>query len=166
MNQLTSQSNTIPKLDLAPQLKRPLSIWNPFGLSFDFILDFFLSSSIKWYEDEYCGRNWQKQSTVNNEQWQKLRQHSQLLKFLFQGILLNITTPYFVCLILDNYLNIKIDWSGVAFGIGIGLILIIFLVVLKTWRRSVSELNTTYNTKYSTEHNIRYIIRSRWSRLY
>ena len=112
---------TVPKLDLAPKLNRPLYLWNPLDYLLLLYWVFFFPQALTWYENKYGGKSFRKLTTWQ-EKWQFLRQNPQQQQLWLQGILLTIVAPYIICSFL-KYLGITIDWPGVAIGVAVGVAL-------------------------------------------
>jgi hypothetical protein len=106
----------VPRLDLAPKLRRPLSLWNPLDYLRLLYWVFFFPQALRWYVDTFGGgyipenkMNWRKGLEV-------LRNNAKQRELLFQGVVLTVVTPVSVCLILEK-IGGSIDWAGVAGGV-------------------------------------------------
>ena len=53
---MTKETSTpqVPLLDLAPKLKRPLSLWNPLDYLLLLYWVFYFPQAIRWYVETYC----------------------------------------------------------------------------------------------------------------
>ncbi len=115
-----NQQLPVPRLDLAPKLKRPLSIWNLLDYLRLLYWVFFFPQALRWYVDTFGGgyipegeMNWRKA-------WKLLQQNPIQRQLLLQGLLLTVVTPPVLGLIFQN-LGFPIDWLGVAFGVASGV---------------------------------------------
>ncbi|WP_409882477.1 helix-turn-helix domain-containing protein [Nostoc sp. ChiSLP03a] len=109
----------VPRLDLAPKLKRPLSLWNPLDYLRLLYWVFFFPQALRWYVNEF-GHGYIPQGEMNwRKVWDLLRQNVIHRELLFQGLFLTVVTPLAVGLILQT-VNVPVDWFGVAFGVTVG----------------------------------------------
>ncbi|QHG18486.1 ATP-binding protein [Nostoc sp. ATCC 53789] len=110
----------VPRLDLAPKLKRRLYLWNPLDYLRLLYWVFFFPQALRWYVNEFGGgyipegeMNWQKG-------WELLRENAIQRQLLFQGLVLTVVTPVAIGLIFQTA-NVRINWFGVAFGVAGGV---------------------------------------------
>ena len=117
-----SKKTPVPKLDLAPKLKRPLSLWNPLDYLLLLYWVFFFPQALRWYVDTFGG-SYIAESEMN---WRKgleiIRQNPVQRQLLFQGVFLTVITPLLICRILEQ-LDVYVDWLGVALGVALGVTL-------------------------------------------
>ncbi|MGD1808565.1 AAA family ATPase [Dapis sp. BLCC M126] len=116
---MKKNNDSVPRLDLAPQLKRPLYIWNPLDYLRLLYWVFFFPQALRWYTEKYGeGEGFAKQTT-----WQSklkfVREHPNQLKLWFQGLILSVCVPYLFCRLLEK-IGVTIDWGGVVIGITAG----------------------------------------------
>ncbi|MGB5959642.1 MAG: ATP-binding protein [Coleofasciculaceae cyanobacterium] len=118
-----NQQNPVPRLDLAPKLKRPLSLWNPLDYLRLLYWVFYFPQALRWYVDTFGGgyipveeMNWRKG-------WERLRQNPIQRQLLLQGLVLTVAVPLVVCGILQG-IGFRIDWSRVVRGVTGGVTLI------------------------------------------
>lgn len=104
-----SKNSPVPRLDLAPKLKRPLSLWNPLDYLRLLYWVFFFPQALRWYVDTFGGGyilppeiNWRK-----GLDW--LRQNPIQYKLLLQGLLLIGITPLALGKFLQE-MDISINW--------------------------------------------------------
>ena len=116
-----SQDNPVPKLDLAPKLKRPLSLWNPLDYLRLLYWVFYFPQALRWYVDTFGGgyipdteMNWRKGLSI-------LRENTVQRQLLFQGLVLTITVPLLLCLFLEQT-GIEIVWLGLGSGVVSGIV--------------------------------------------
>jgi len=110
---MKKNNDSVPRLDLAPQLKRPLSLWNPLDYLRLLYWVFFFPQALRWYVENYGeGEGFAEQTT-----WKSklgfLREHPNQLKLWFQGLILAVCVPYLFCVLL-LLTNSMIDWFPVA----------------------------------------------------
>ena len=117
---MEAELTPVPRLDLAPKLKRPLSLWNPLDYLRLLYWVFFFPQALRWYVDTFGGGyipeaevNWQKV-------WELLRQNAIQSQLLFQGLVLTIIIPVVIGLIFQT-LNVHVNWLGVASGVALGV---------------------------------------------
>jgi hypothetical protein len=119
-----SQHRPVPRLDLAPKLKRPLSLWNPFDYLRLLYWVFFFPQALRWYVDTFGDfmdifEVWYiplPQRNINwRNRWKWLRRNHILRQFLLQALVLIVVTSLTVGVIVQRT-SISFDWSGVVFG--------------------------------------------------
>lgn len=123
------------RLDLAPKLNRPLSLWNPLDYLRLLFWVFYFPQALRWYVDTFGGGyinpyEAYKVLTTNNmstriamhKGQEILRTNSVQRKLLVQAIFLAVTTPAIVSLVLKHY-GVAIAWDGVIAGMAIGPLL-------------------------------------------
>ncbi|NET70681.1 MAG: ATP-binding protein, partial [Sphaerospermopsis sp. SIO1G2] len=112
-----NKKSPVPRLDLAPKLRRPLSLWNPLDYLRLLYWVFYFPQALRWYVDTFGGGYTPEQEI----DWSNSLQHQLLL----QGIILTIITPVLICLFLQK-LGLDIDWErlplGVVFSIAFGVV--------------------------------------------
>ncbi|MFM6249051.1 MAG: ATP-binding protein, partial [Dolichospermum sp.] len=115
-----NNKSPVPRLDLAPKLRRPLSLWNPLDYLLLLCWVFYFPQALRWYVDTFGGgyipakeMNWSKRIEI-------LRNNSIQRQLLFQGVILTIITPILICLFLQA-LGLRINWFGVAVGVASGV---------------------------------------------
>ena len=99
--------DSVPRLDLAPQLKRPLSIWNPLDYLRLLYWVFFFPQALPWYVEKYGGEK----AFVEQKTWQSklkfLREHPNLWKLWCQVLILTVCVNCLLCIFLLNWLNTR-----------------------------------------------------------
>ncbi|NER52703.1 MAG: ATP-binding protein, partial [Symploca sp. SIO1A3] len=115
----------VPRLDLAPKLKRPLSLWNPLDYLRFLYWVFYFPQALRWYVDTFGGgyippweMNWRKG-------WELLRQNQIQRQLFIQGLVLTVITPFFFGLLLQvTGFSINWFWTAcyVAVGVAFGMI--------------------------------------------
>ena len=103
------KESTVPTINLAPKLKRDLSLWNPFDYLLLLYWVFYFPQAIGWYVETRGGR------------MQFLRDHPVQLRLGIQGLLLTVITPLIICSIAAN-LGLSVNWVGVVSGVVLGVV--------------------------------------------
>jgi hypothetical protein len=123
-----SQHQPVPRLDLAPKLKRPLSLWNPLDYLRLLYWVFFFPQALRWYVDSFGG-GYIPPSEINwPKGWELLGQNSIQHQLLFQGLVLTVVTPLALGVILPST-GIFLNWLGLLLGLFLGLFLNVLLSV-------------------------------------
>ncbi|NJO65964.1 MAG: ATP-binding protein, partial [Richelia sp. RM2_1_2] len=106
-----TQETPVPLLDLAPKLKRPLSLWNPLDYLLLLYWVFYFPQALRWYVDTFGG-GYIPEAEMN---WRNAVQRN----LFFQGLLLTVVTPFVTSFIVSRILQsigVSIDWFWVASG--------------------------------------------------
>jgi hypothetical protein len=103
------KESTVPTINLAPKLRRDLSLWNPFDYLLLLYWVFYFPQAIGWYVETRGGR------------MQFLRDHPVQLRLGIQGLLLTVITPLIICSIAAN-LGLSVNWVGVVSGVVWGVV--------------------------------------------
>ena len=111
---------SVPKLDLAPKLKRPLSLWNPLDYLRLLYWVFYFPQALGWYVDNFCGGGNLNQQLTWQEKLEFLRKYPLNLRLFVQGLILAAITPFILNQLL-KLMGIKINWFGVVVGIATGV---------------------------------------------
>ncbi|NJO30412.1 MAG: ATP-binding protein [Richelia sp. SL_2_1] len=109
-----TQETPVPLLDLAPKLKRPLSLWNPLDYLLLLYWVFYFPQALRWYVDTFGG-GYIPEAEMN---WRNAVQRNLFL----QGLLLTIVTPPALSELLEQ-MGVPINWFVVAFGVAFGVAL-------------------------------------------
>ena len=90
-----NQHNSVPKLNLAPKLKRPLSLWNPFDYLRLFYWILFFPQASQWYVDKFGGGYIRPEPEKLNrhQEWRKIYLHPVQFWLLIQGLLVAALIP-------------------------------------------------------------------------
>ena len=114
----------IPRLDLAPKLKRPLSLWNPLDYLRLLYWVFYFPQALRWYESTFGGESNFKDAKTWREKWEWLRQNSVQCQLTLQALMLIIIIPVGSNRFFEE-IGVSIDWFsmalGVAFGVALGV---------------------------------------------
>lgn len=115
-----SKDNSVPKLDLAPKLKRPLSLRNPLDYLRLLYWVFYFPQALRWYLDTFGGGYIPDTEMSARKGWQILGQNSVQRNLLLQGVILTVIIPPLLCQFLEQ-IGIEVDWFGVAGGVALGV---------------------------------------------
>jgi len=122
----------VPRLDLAPKLKRPLSLWNPLDYLRLLYWVFFFPQALRWYESTFGGESNLKDAETWSEKWDWLRQNSVQRQLILQASILIFAIPIGFNIFLLR-ISIPINWwvvvSGVAFAVASGVASVVLLGV-------------------------------------
>ena len=91
-----SQHQPVPRLDLAPKLKRPLSLWNPLDYLRLLYWMFYFPQALRCYVDTFGGGYIPPLEMVEMDGHKGLKlllQNSIQRQLLFQGLVLTFVTP-------------------------------------------------------------------------
>src|SRR4028118_1595666 len=127
-----SQQSPVPRLDLAPKLRRPLSLWNPLDYLRLLYWVFFFPQALRWYVDTFGGGYIPKNKIHWRKSWELLRQNPIQRQLCLQGFALTVITllvvssifqkigilPYSSSVMLGIALGV---WVCLTFGIGLGV---------------------------------------------
>ncbi|MGK7894780.1 MAG: hypothetical protein AB4372_14480, partial [Xenococcus sp. (in: cyanobacteria)] len=122
-----SKDNSVPKLDLAPKLKRPLSLCNPLDYLRLLYWSIFFPQALRWYVNTFGGGdNIQKQSISKKLDF--LIRHSVQLKLSIQGLILTVFTSFVLILIFQplRLETLIIFTSVISFSLLLGVLLGLF----------------------------------------
>lgn len=122
---MSKKDKPVPRLDLAPKLKRPLSLWNPLDYLRLLYWVFFFPQAVRWYVETFGGeyviegeRNWQKIS-----EWLRLNAIERQL--YLQALVLVVITPVALSWFLEQ-VGVSINWLGPSLGMvcGVGSVVV------------------------------------------
>lgn len=115
-------TTTVPKLDLAPKLNRPLSLWNPLDYLRLLYWCFFFPQALRWYVERFGKADYPESERNERGFWKLLRADPMQRNLLFQGLVVAVLTPIaLAALALAQSMGKPIDrsvvWAVVAVGI-------------------------------------------------
>ncbi|NCS53525.1 MAG: ATP-binding protein, partial [Microcystis aeruginosa G13-05] len=96
------KESTVPRINLAPKLKRDLSLWNPFDYLLLLYWVFYFPQAVRWYVETRGGGDKLKERKTWRDKMQFLRDHPVQLRLGIQGLLLTVITPLIICSIAAN----------------------------------------------------------------
>ncbi|MFM6511540.1 MAG: AAA family ATPase [Microcystis panniformis] len=91
------KESTVPTINLAPKLRRDLSLWNPFDYLLLLYWVFYFPQAVRWYVETRDGGD----------------NHTVQLRLGIQGLLLTVITPLIICSIAAN-LGLSANWVEVV----------------------------------------------------
>ncbi|NCR23704.1 MAG: ATP-binding protein, partial [Microcystis aeruginosa L111-01] len=91
------KESTVPTINLAPKLKRDLSLWNPFDYLLLLYWVFYFPQAIGWYVETRGGGDQLKEQKTWRDRMQFLRDHPVQLRLGIQGLLLTVITVLIIC---------------------------------------------------------------------
>ncbi|MEM9927431.1 MAG: ATP-binding protein [Cyanobacteria bacterium P01_D01_bin.50] len=115
-----TQPTPVPRLDLAPKLKRPLSLWNPLDYLRLLYWVFYFPQAFRWYVDTFGGGYIQDTEMNWRKVWKLLQENVIHRNLSLQGLLLIIFTPLVLSGILES-IGISVTWIGVGFALAFGV---------------------------------------------
>ncbi|MFK0732787.1 MAG: hypothetical protein ACFKPT_14360 [Gloeotrichia echinulata GP01] len=77
----------VPRLNLAPKLRRPLSLWNIKDYLRLLCWVFFFPQALRWYVDNFGGGNISEKAMNWGKGWELLRQNPIQRQLLLQGLM-------------------------------------------------------------------------------
>ncbi|UCH98036.1 MAG: ATP-binding protein, partial [Candidatus Aminicenantes bacterium] len=111
--------NTVPRLDLAPRLKRPLSLWNPLDYLRLLYWVFFFPQAIRWYIEKF-GKPGYQDSKGYKATKEVLRNDPVQSKLILQAFFILIISSAGISWGLSA-VGVPVNWFGVAVGVGYGV---------------------------------------------
>ncbi|MFM7794667.1 MAG: ATP-binding protein, partial [Microcystis panniformis] len=115
------KESTVPTINLAPKLRRDLSLWNPFDYLLLLYWVFYFPQAVRWYVETRGGGDKLTEQKTWRDTRQFLSDHPVQLRLGIQGLLLTVITPLIICSIAAN-LGLSVNWVGVALGVGFGVV--------------------------------------------
>jgi len=110
-----NKQQSVPRLDLAPKLRCPLSLWNPLDYLRLLYWILFFPQALVWYEDNFAGGfvlneviNWQ-------ERWELLLANKIKLNWFIQAFILTIFGPIIINLFFQ-LIGTSINWYSWFFS--------------------------------------------------
>ena len=136
--------HNVPKLNLAPKLERPLSLWNPLDYLRLLYWMFFYPQAIQWYVDRFSGESVPTNNYQLKEQiaeWQKIRQNPIQFQLVIQTLV--IATSIFIAITLYKLLNytsipIYLSWTK-EFDVFLGFFLAVWTGLINATSSGVAE---------------------------
>ncbi|MDB9386713.1 ATP-binding protein, partial [Microcystis aeruginosa CS-583] len=115
------KESTVPRINLAPKLRRDLSLWNPFDYLLLLYWVFYFPQAVRWYVETRGGGDKLTEQKTWRDKIQFLRDHPVQLRLGIQGLLLTVITPLIICSIAAN-LGLSVNWVGVVYGVVYGAV--------------------------------------------
>lgn len=113
-------SQPVPKLDLSPKLRRPLSLWNPLDYVRLLYWVFYFPQALRWYINTFAQNETEFSNAKNwDEKFQWFFENLIQTRLLCQGLIAQIFLPYLLCSLLE-VLGVEVLWVGVFLGTTFG----------------------------------------------
>lgn len=109
----------VPRLDLAPKLRRPLQPWNPLDYLRLLYWVFFFPQAIRWYVETFARPESRK--ATGRDLLPALREDPVVRNLIWMIFLLIVLTPVALAAGLHG-IGISIDWLGMAVGVWFGVV--------------------------------------------
>jgi len=113
-----TEGGTVPRLDLAPKLKRPLQIWNPLDYARLLYWCFFFPQALRWYVEIFADP--QHRKATGRDLLPALRRDRVQRDLVFQGLILAVLVPPLLAAGLQG-LGVSVNWLYVALGVAVGV---------------------------------------------
>ncbi|MFB8798814.1 MAG: ATP-binding protein [Microcoleus sp.] len=117
---MSDRNTDVPRLDLAPKLKRPLSLSKPIDYLRLLYWVFFFPQALRWYVDTFGGGYIPKNKINWRKSWELLRQNPIQRQLCLQGFALTVIT-FLVVNIIFHKIGILPYSSSVMLGVASGL---------------------------------------------
>ncbi|MEM1367937.1 MAG: ATP-binding protein, partial [Cyanobacteria bacterium P01_H01_bin.15] len=114
------QPEPVPKLDLAPKLKRPLQPWNPLDYLRLLYWVLYFPQALRWYQETVIKEPYSERNSPWGERLAKIGNNPQEWQFLLMGLVLTISVAPCICFLLQE-IGVPISWGGVAVGVAVGV---------------------------------------------
>jgi hypothetical protein len=110
---MTEETSTpqVPLLDLAPRLKRPLSLWNPLDYLLLLYWVFYFPQAIHWYVETFCEPAPKLNQLTLEQRWDLIKDSPRKRQLAFMGYFLAISIPILFCFGLEK-IGIEINWGN------------------------------------------------------
>ncbi|MEM9803815.1 MAG: ATP-binding protein [Cyanobacteria bacterium P01_D01_bin.56] len=116
---------TVPRLNLAPKRRRPLSLWNPIDYLLLLYWVFFFPQALRWYEVNFGIEQQLKDCKTWKQRFQWIQSAQLERKFWMQGTILSVSISSLLAFLIENLINISINpilaMLGTVFGIASGI---------------------------------------------
>jgi len=114
-----------PCLELAPQLKRPLQLWNPLDYLRLLCWIFFFPQALHWYTDTFADPEHAHRPGVADDDLTAALRHDPVWRGLIvQCLLLTALTPLGLAIGLQG-LGVSVDWMGTLSIIALGVLYVV-----------------------------------------
>ena len=115
------KESTVPTINLAPKLRRNLSLWNPFDYLLLLYWVFYFPQAVRWYVETRGGGDKLKEQKTWRNKIQFLRNHPVQLRLRIQYLLLTVIIVLIICSIAAN-LGLSVNWGDVLSGAMLGVV--------------------------------------------
>lgn len=131
---MSQNSNPVPRLDLAPKLSRPLSLWNPLDYLRLLYWVFFFPQALPFYIDTFGSNGFEGAKTLR-EKWEWLRENHIQRKLILQTLLLMLVISIGLNQLLETIdisittIDIPITWNITLRDVALGVAVVVTLGV-------------------------------------
>lgn len=115
--------NPVPRLDLAPKLTHPLSLWNPVDYLRLLYWVFYFPQAFRWYINTFAGGYIPLKEMTWSKRWDLLRQNPVRRNLLILGLIFTLLTQFYLS--FGFYLGFRFHLS---FGLDVDLLSIVFMI--------------------------------------
>ena len=117
---MNKNTKPLPRLDLAPKLTRPLSLWNLLDYLRLLYWVFYFPQALRWYVNTFGDGYIDQDSMSISKGLQILREDFIQRRLLIQGIILILSIPTSFCWFLEQF-GFVVDWSDAILGVVSGI---------------------------------------------
>ncbi|CBN58671.1 MULTISPECIES: AAA family ATPase [Kamptonema] len=120
---MSQNSNPVPRLDLAPKLSHPLSLWNPLDYLRLLYWVFFFPQALPFYIDTFGGNGFKEAKTLKDK-WEWLRKNPIQRRLTLQALALIFVIPIGLNLFMKTIgipINSSVFSWGMAWGVAWGV---------------------------------------------
>jgi hypothetical protein len=137
-------TSQVPLLDLAPKLKRPLSLWNPLDYLLLLYWVFYFPQAIPWYVETFCEPPPDLVPSTWQQVWALIKTSQRKRQLSIMGLFLSIFFPVVFSAYLER-IGIKVNWeirgvSSVIFSLILFLGIFIFEIIQTSQSSSTKEI--------------------------
>jgi hypothetical protein len=113
--------DAVVKIDLAPKLKRPLSLWNPLDYLRLIYWVFYFPQALWWYEKTFSNGTDFSDAQTLQERWQWLQQNYIQPRLILQSFIILLVINFGGVKLLET-LGFKVNWPTIFWGVAVSLI--------------------------------------------
>ena len=124
----------VPRLDLAPKLRRPLQLWNPMDYLRLLYWVFYFPQALRWYAETFASEH---KSDEIRALLRSIIQDDVLRNIILQASILCLVTPVVVVLFIAK-VGLPIDWSRMAIDMAVYTILSMLIGITIGIRKGTS----------------------------
>jgi AAA ATPase domain len=115
-----NSDNAVLRIDLAPSLKRPLSLWNPLDYLRLLYWVFYFPQALRWYEEKFSNGVNSLDAKTFQQRWQWLRQNPIQQRLILQSLIVLFVIDFGSAKLLET-LGFRIAWLNVTRDLFIGV---------------------------------------------
>ncbi|OYQ62982.1 hypothetical protein B9G53_19345 [Pseudanabaena sp. SR411] len=113
-------TSQVPLLDLAPKLKRPLSLRNPLDYLLLLYWVFYFPQAIRWYVETFCEPLFGSNRLTWKLWWELTKNRRNNFQLTLMGIILEISIPTLIHFSLQSF-GFDINWVRLVLCLSIGV---------------------------------------------